>query len=321
MKAITYSEYGTLERLETTDVPRPEPRSGEILVRVMRAALNPKDVLFRSGRFRHLSGSRFPKLCGVDFAGVVEETRSPHFRAGQRVFGMLDEVAYRRGTLAEFVACKDREAAAMPDGMSDEAGASLALVALTVIQAMRDIAHLGSGSNLLVHGGSGGVGTAAIQIARILGAEVDVTCSERNAAFCRELGAARVWDYATPALSDARPRFDVVFDAYGNLAFEKARPWLEPKGIFVTTTVTVGIVVRDILTRFSRIPQRFVAVGARREDLEQVASWAQQGLLRPVVDSRFDLAHFREAFARLESRRARGKIVVEIAEPAVVASS
>jgi NADPH:quinone reductase-like Zn-dependent oxidoreductase len=312
MMAITYASYGPVDHLEETDVPRPQPGRREILVRVTRAALNPKDAIFRSGRYRFLSGSRFPKRSGVDFAGVVEATRSPHFREGQRVFGMLDEVTYRRGTLAEFVACKDHEAAPLPDAVSEEAGASAALVALTSVQALRDVGRTAPGARVLVHGASGGVGTVAIQIARILGAEVDATSSARNLDFCRSLGATRAWDYASTDLYDTHPRFDVIFDVFGNLRFANVGPALEPRGVFISTIPTAGRVARDVLTRLSPVQERIVVVRARRADLEQVASWMESGQLRAIVDSRFPLGRVREAFAVLESKRARGKVVVEI---------
>ena len=313
MKAISYSGYGPIERLEVTEVPRPEPGRREILVRVTRAALNPKDAVFRRGRYRILSGSRFPKRCGVDFAGVVEATNSPHFRAGQRVFGMLDELTYRRGTLAEFVACKDHEAAVMPDAVPDETGASVALVALTAVQALRDVGRVRAGARVLVHGASGGVGTVAIQIARILGAEVDTTSSARNLELCHALGAARAWDYSTAALEESGRRFDVIFDVFGNLSFAKVARALQPRGVFISSIATAGRIARDILTRLAPVQQRIVAVRAKRPDLEQVATWLEGGQLRAVVDSRFPMDRVRDAFAVLESKRARGKIVIEVA--------
>jgi NADPH:quinone reductase-like Zn-dependent oxidoreductase len=314
MKALTYSAYGPLDRLEWTEVPRPAPADGELLVRVARAALNPKDVVFRKGRYKLLSGSRFPKRCGVDFSGVVEESRSRFFRAGQRVFGMLDELTYRRGTLAEYVACRQREAALLPEGVSFDAGASAALVASTALQALRDVARAGSGSRVLVHGASGGVGTVAIQIARLLGMEVDATSSARNLGLCQDLGAARAWDYASQGLAKANPHFDVVFDVFGNLRFEDVRPWLAPRGVFVSTIATPGRVVRDLLLRFRRVRERFVAVRARRSDLEQIATWLKSGELTAVIDSIFPAERVHEAFRVLESKRARGKIVIELGD-------
>ncbi len=315
MKAVTYSAYGEIDRLEITEQPVPSPGSGELLVRVTRAALNPKDALFRKGKYRVLSGSRFPKQCGVDYAGVVEASRTPRFRPGQRVFGMLDELSYRRGTLAELVVCKEREAALLPDGVADDAGAALALVALTSLQALRDIGGvLGRPGTprVLIHGASGGVGTAAIPIARLLGCEVETTSSARNLGLCRELGAARAWDYASGDLQRAAPRFDVIFDVFGNLRFPEVRGWLDPGGRFVSTIVTPGRAVRDVFGRLASVQERFVSVGARREDLDQVAGWLVRGQLRPVIDSRFPLDRVRDAFAVLESKRARGKILVEI---------
>jgi alcohol dehydrogenase len=165
---------------------------------------------------------------------------------------------------------------------------------------------------VLVHGASGGVGTVAIQIARLLGMEVDATSSARNLALCRDLGAARAWDYASGALAQANPHFDVVFDVFGNLRFDEARSWLAPRGVFVSTIATPGRVARDLLLRFRPIRERFVAVRGRRPDLEQIGAWVKSGELRAVIDSVFPADRVHDAFRLLESKRARGKIVVEV---------
>ena len=313
MRAVFYDAYGPIEQLQLGDLPDPRPRDGELVVRVTRAALNPKDALFRKGRFRVVSGRRFPKRCGLDFAGVVEQSRSPHFQADQRVFGMLDEWSFRRGSLAERVVCRDIEAAQLPDGVSDEAGAGAALVGLTALQALRDIGKLAPGKRVLIHGASGGVGTFAIQIARLLGAEVHTTSSERNFELCRGLGASQTWDYATPALAESRPQYDVIFDVFGNLAFSKVRTWIARRGMLINTVPSPGRLVRDLVSRFASVQRRLVIVRPRRADLEQLAAWLATGQLTTVIDSRFPLARVHDAFRVLESKHARGKIVVEIA--------
>ena len=313
MRAVFYDSYGPIERLQLGDMHVARPRAGELVVRVTRAALNPKDALFRKGRFRVVSGSRFPKRCGLDFAGVVEESRSAHFEAGQRVFGMLDEWRFRRGSLAERVVCRDIEAAQLPDGVSDETGAGAALAGLTGLQALRDIGRLEPGKRVLIHGASGGVGTFAIQIARLLGAEVHTTSSERNFELCRRLGSSQTWDYAAPALAESRPQYDVIFDVFGNLAFSTVRPWISRPGMLISTVPGAGRLARDLLSRFAQVQRRLVIVRPRRADLEQLASWLATGQLATVIDSRFPFARVHDAFRVLESKRARGKIIVEIA--------
>lgn len=312
MQAIFYESYGPIEQLEHGEIEAPQPRARELLVRVTRAALNPKDALFRKGRFRFISGSGFPKRCGLDFAGVVVESRSPHFREQQRVFGMLDEWRFRRGTLGELVVCRDVEAAALPDGVSDEAGAGAALVGLTALQALRDIAKVRSGMRLLIHGASGGVGTFAIQIACLLGAVVHTTSSERNFELCRRLGASHTWDYASPALADSEPQYHVVFDVFGNLPFAKVRPWLSDRGMVIGTVPSLRRIARDLVTRLSNTEERLVIVRPRRADLEQLATWLGEGSLQTIIDSRYPFSRVHDAFRLLESKRARGKIIIEV---------
>jgi NADPH:quinone reductase-like Zn-dependent oxidoreductase len=312
MQAVVYDAYGSVEQLVLRDLPAPIPRRGELVVQVRCAALNPKDALFRKGRFRLLSGRRFPKRCGLDFAGLVVDSRSPHFAAGERVFGALDEWTFLRGTLGERVCVRDHEAAALPHPVSNEAGAAIALAGLTALQALRDIARLRAGARVLIHGASGGVGTAAIQVARRLGAEVVTTSSGLNLELCRGLGAARALDHATDPLANLTGQLDVVFDVFGNLTPPRVRPLFAARGVLVSTVPSVSRFVRDRLTRLARVQERLVVVRPRRADLAQLARWLEEGALKPVIDSRFPLSKVQDAFRLLESRHARGKIIVEI---------
>jgi NADPH:quinone reductase-like Zn-dependent oxidoreductase len=312
MKAVQYDAYGGVERLLLRDAPSPQAPDAGVRVRVASAALNPKDALFRKGKFRVASGRRFPKGVGVDFAGEVIESRSPRFAEGDRVFGMLEEWRYERGTLAEEVAPREREVAALPAGVSFEAGAATALVGLTALQALRDLLHVGSGSRVFIHGASGGVGTAAIQIARILGGVVTTTSSAQNTALCRDLGAERALDYREDDIY-AAGGFDAVFDVFGNLDFARAKALLAPGATFVSAVPTPGRLAAEALGRLGMGRRRLVVVRARPPDLDQLGAWLLDERLRAVVDSRYGLDECREAFTRLESKRARGKIVIEVA--------
>lgn len=312
MEAVIYKAYGPLENLELAQLAVPAPKAGELRVRVHRAALNPKDSFFRKGRFRRLSGGAFPKFCGLDFAGVVQESRSPHFVVGQRVFGMLEEWKMKRGSLAEQLVCTEEEAAVLPDQVTEESGAATALAGLTAYQALRDLGRVRKGSRVLVHGASGGVGTFAIQLARHLGAVVHTTSSPANLALCARLGAAHTWDYGANALRDSRPHFDVIFDVFGNLRLGAVRSWLRPRGIFISTVPSPGRLVLDWMTRVLPVQQRLVIVRARRRDLEGLGTLLASRALVPVIDSRHPLSRIHDAFRVLESKRTRGKIVVEI---------
>ena len=312
MRAVQYRSYGSPRELAIAQLPTPSPSAGEVLVRVSHAALNPKDYLLRAGQFRLLSGRQFPKQSGLDFAGEVVASRSPSYRPGERVFGFLDEWRGARGTLAEVVCASQRELAHLPDDVSSEQGAAVALVGSTCLQALRDIGQIGPSSEVLVHGASGGVGTAAIQIARLLGARVTTVSSAGNRDLCLRLGAAEARSYEELGLGRDLAPFDCVFDVYGSLSGRRLRGSLKPGATFISTVPTLGRLVRNLVTRKSSVQERVVMVRARSADLAQLARWLKSGELRAVVDARYPLDDVQRAFEQLEGRHARGKVIVEI---------
>jgi NADPH:quinone reductase-like Zn-dependent oxidoreductase len=312
MRAVRYHAYGGIERLALEDAPRPEAGRRQARVRVVRAALNPKDALFRKGRFRALSGAAFPKTPGLDFAGLVLDDPTGRHPVGARVFGALDEWRCTRGTLADEVVVHPRELARLPSRVSFDEGAAVALVGLTALQALRDVARLEPGQRLLVNGASGGLGTMAIQVARRLGAHVTTISSAKNRAFCTDLGADEALAYDLPAPPGAP--FDVVFDAFGSLPLGGARELLATRGVWVGAIPTPRLLLRDLATRGAATEERLVIVRPRTTDLDTLAAWLVDGSLRAVIDRTYPLANVADAFAHLESKRARGKLVVAVFE-------
>ena len=306
MKALRFAVHGGPEVLRVEEVPQPVPREGEVLVRVSAAALNPKDVFLRAGRPRWLSrfGGALPRGVGFDFAGERADN-------GEPVYGMLD--GYRGSACAQWLAAPERWMAPRPERLDAVEAASLPLVALTALQALRDHGRLRPGGRVLVYGGSGGVGTAALQIARALGAaDVTSVSSDANLELCRSLGASVALDYRRDPLPPPGERFDVVFDTMGKLAMGPWRRVLTRGGTLVSTVPTPPTMLASGLTRLSSNRVRLVAVRPRRADLDQVRRWVAEGSLRPVLDSVFALEDAAEAFRRLESRRARGKVVLRV---------
>jgi len=312
VKAVEYDRYGSTEVLQLRDVPRPRVRRGEVLVRVHAAALNPKDVLVRSGKFRLLSGRHFPKRVGFDWAGEVEEA-GPDVKGvapGARWYGMLD--GWQGGACAEYLAARLAESAPMPVALDYEQAAALPLAASTALQALRDVARLVPGMRVLINGGSGGVGSAAIQIARLLGAHVTATASGEGVELCRRLGADSVIDHrAQDALSSPEP-YDVVFDVFGNLRPAGARRALTRGGVHVSTVLRRDVLLATVLTRFASRRSRLVAVRPRARDLAVLSGWVEVGKLRPVVREVFALDRIAEAEAAAATKHTRGKIVVRI---------
>lgn len=317
-EAWEYDRYGDLSVLVRRAVRVPAPGPGRILVRVRAAALNPKDSLVRKGRFRAISGRSFPKRTGLDFAGEIAAVgRGVVGHAiGERVFGALEELTATRGTLADHVECRPEELARAPRRLSMLEAAALPLAATTALQALRDLAVVGPGMRVLIHGASGGVGTVAIPLARWLGAHVTTTSSAGNRALCEGLGADVTLDHAEPPFAGGAPLaeigpFDAIFDVFGNLSFARVRPVL--RGTFVSTVPSLRIVLDQLRTVGRRGPRaRLVLVRARTVDFAIVADLADRGLLRPTLDRVVPFADVPAAFRALETKKTRGKIVIDL---------
>jgi len=308
MKAIVYDRFGPPGVLELRDVPEPTRSPELVRVRVQAAALNPKDVLLRKGKLRLLVRGPFPRIPGYDLAGELLDDANG-IAAGSRVYGMIGSGP--GGACAEIAALPANEIAPAPVGLSTAEAASLPLAALTALQALRDELLVKAGQRLLINGASGGVGTLAVQIAKSMGADVAAVCSGRNGELVTELGADRVIDYTQQRVADQRG-FDAVFDVYGNLPWAKAQPMLGEHGRYCTTVPGPGSIARGALRRLQLHRAALVVVRSRRRDLEHLRRLVESGQVRPVVDRVLPLAQSREAHEYLETRRARGKVVLDL---------
>ncbi|MFO0600706.1 MAG: NAD(P)-dependent alcohol dehydrogenase [Myxococcaceae bacterium] len=312
MRAVEYDRFGSPDVLELRDVPSPAPRVGEVLVAVKAAALNPKDSFIRKGRFRRLTGSKFPRRLGFDLSGVVRALgpQVTSLTVGDEVFGALN--GWQGGAVAEEVCVPATCLAKKPPGVSFEDAAALPIAALTGLQALRDEARAQPGQKVLLHGASGGVGGYAIQIARQLGLHVTTTSGAANLERCRELGAHDARDYAA---NPWRPddAFDVFFDIFGNQGFSRAARVLGPRGTFVSTVPSVRVVLQQALSFLTSRRARLIVVRANTADLAQLGEWTRTGMLKPVIDRVLPLEQVREGQAHVETKRARGKVVIRVA--------
>ncbi len=313
MRAIVYDRYGAPGVLELRDLPSPAVGPGDVLVRVRAAALNPKDSLIRKGKFKTASGPTFPKLVGSDVAGVVEALGSgvTRLRVGDEVFGMRN--GFTGGTVAELVTLKEDELCLKPEELSFDQAAALPLTSLTALQALRDLGQCGPGSRVMIHGASGGVGVVAVQLAKAMGATVTTTCSEKNLEFVRSLGADETLDYTKTTGLEAGRHWSCVFDVFGNRRFSAAKASLAPRGVYVTTVPSVRNVFDDLRTRWLPLRKaRLVVVKSNAKDLEVLKGFVERGQLKPVIDRVVPLAETASGQAHVETRRARGKVVISV---------
>ncbi|HEY6099262.1 MAG TPA: NAD(P)-dependent alcohol dehydrogenase, partial [Anaeromyxobacter sp.] len=306
MKAVEYDRYGPSSVLVVREVARPSPGPGELLVHVRAAALNPKDVLVRSGKLRLLAGRRFPKRAGFDWAGEIAEVGPgvEGVQAGSAWYGMLG--GYQGGACAEYLVVRRGECAPKPASLGFEHAAAVPLAASTALQALRDVARLQPGMRVLVNGASGGVGVFAVQIARILGAHVTTTSSAGNLELCRRLGADVALDYRATDPLAGPDRFDVVLDVFGNRRLSEARSVLARRGVYVTTVPKPRVFADVALTLFTSPRARMVSVRPRARDLALVARHVDEGRLVPVVEHVFPLDRIAEAEEQAGSKHTRG---------------
>jgi len=315
MDAITYSHFGGPEVLELTRREPPAVGALELLVRVRAVSVNPLDGKIRRGELRLLSGARFPKTPGVDFAGCVEAVgaKVAGFAVGDRVFGYPGSM--RKGTLSEVISVPAACAAKIPRGLDEVGAASVAMVGLAALQAFRDVARVGARERVLVNGATGGVGLMLLQLARLQGAAVTAVASTKGVDVARQFGADTVVDYRSESIVDSPERFDVVFDTSTKLPFRVARRLLGPCGRYVGFEPSpLSLLASAVLNPFRRQKHLLLVAKPSASDLAEVARLIDVNeLVLPPVES-FDLRDAPRAFACVERGGVTGKIVIRVPE-------
>lgn len=311
MHAITYRRFGAPEVLEITPTAPPVPRPGHLVVGVEAVSLNPLDSKIRRGELRVLSGSRFPKTPGMDFAGVVTAVgpQVTGFSVGDRVFGYTGSM--RRGTFAEQLCVDARTTALVPAGVSLVDAAAASTVGVAALQCVRDVVALRAGESILVHGATGGVGLVLLQLARLRDARVTAVASARAAEAARAAGAERVIDYRTTRVTDLTDTYDVVVDLSTRLPFADVRPILTPRGRYVGVEPTPrSLLSTKLLNPFRAQKHRLLMTRPAAADLDWLAARLATGELRPPTVTLFDAAEVRRAFELAERGGVTGKVVL-----------
>ncbi|MFI9365262.1 NADP-dependent oxidoreductase [Kitasatospora sp. NPDC053057] len=307
MRAIVQQEFGGPEVMELAEVERPKPLSGEVLVRVKAAGVNPVDVAVRAGAFPLLGEPPF--TVGWDVSGVVEEVGpGARYRVGEEVYGM-PFFPRAAGAYAEYVAAPSRQLARKPASLDHTQAAALPLAALTAWQGLVDLAKVGEGDRVLVHRAAGGVGHLAVQIAKARGAYVIALASEGKHAFLKEIGADELIDYRTTDYTEAVQDVDIVFDSSseGTRALEV----LKPGGTLVSIMEHWN---QELATAIEAAGRRFAGVSVEPDyaALEAIAALVDEGLIRPYVTAAFPLAEAAKAHDLVGSGTVQGKVVLTV---------
>lgn len=332
MKAFILDRYGKKQALRLGDMPEPVPGPGEVVVEVEAAGLNQLDSKIRDGAFKPILPYKTPLVLGHDLAGTVVKVGANvrRFKPGDAIYARPRDGQI--GTFAERIAVKENDLALKPANLSMAEAASIPLVGLTAWQVLVERAQIKPGQKVLIHAGSGGVGTFAIQLAKHLGATVATTASAANAAMVKELGADIVIDYHSQKFEDELSGYDVVLNSLDATTLEKSLKVLKPGGKLISISgppdpafaraqglnVVLRLVLRLLSGGIRRKAKRagvdysFLFMRADGSQLERITKLLEDRTIRPVVDRTFPFEKLNDAFAYIDTGRAKGKVVVTL---------
>jgi NADPH:quinone reductase-like Zn-dependent oxidoreductase len=329
MKAYLVAKYRKSAPLRLAEVPEPDVRDDEVLVRIHAAGVNLLDAKIRDGEFKPILPYKLPLILGHDMAGTVVKVgrKATRYQVGDEVYSRVDD--FRIGTFAEAIAVKESSLAPKPKTLGMEEAASIPLVALTAWQALVDIAGLRAGQKVFIQAGSGGVGTIAIQLAKHIGAYVATTASATNADWLRSLGADQVIDYKTQDFETLLRDYDVVLHSQGASELAKSLNILRAGGRLVSITgpatsaeVKARWFLRPVLWALARgtykkarqrkVSYDFLFMHPDGAQLEKIAALIDAGHIRPVIDRVYPFTETNAAIAHVDSGRAKGKVVVKV---------
>ena len=332
MKALVVDRYKKKGALRLGDMPEPDLRDNDVLVEIHAAGVNPLDSKLRDGEFKLILPYRLPLILGNEVAGVVVRVGSKvrRFEPGHEVYARPDKD--RIGTFAEFIAMNEADVAMKPKTLSMEEAASIPLVGLTAWQVLVERADLKKGQRVLIHAGSGGVGTFAIQLAKHLGATVATTTSTANVDLVKSLGADIVIDYKKEDFEKVLSGYDVVLNSLGKDTLEKSLSVLKAGGKLISISgppdaefakdigaswflqQVVRLLSFGIRQKAKRagVSYSFLFMRANGEQLSKITSLIESGIIRPVMDRIFPFEATQEALTYIETGRSKGKVVVRV---------
>jgi NADPH:quinone reductase-like Zn-dependent oxidoreductase len=310
MKAIRIYSYGGPQVLVKENAPRPEPSSGEVLIEVHAAGVNPIDWKVREGYIKGWLKHKLPLIPGWDVSGVIVELGSgvKDFKKGDEVYGKLD--TGRDGAYAEYVVSRTENISLKPGTLDHVHAAAVPIAALTAWQSLFDLANLLAGQTVLIHAAAGGVGHFAVQFSKWKGARVIGTASARNEEFVKKLGAYMSIDYTTKKFEDEVSGLDCVLDTQGGEVLNRSLRVLKKGGIVVSTLSEPSA---EDLARYG-VRSSLVIVRGNSQQLMHIAELIDAGDVRPVVETVLPLVEVRRAHEMSQAGHVRGKIVLKIRE-------
>jgi NADPH:quinone reductase-like Zn-dependent oxidoreductase len=311
MKAISIQKYGKAGELKMVEIPVPVIKPDEILVKNYYTTINPMDYKARKGELKLFIKNTFPKILGVESSGIVEQVgvSVQNFKKGDRVMTMP---SFKFGTDAEFSAISEKEVFALPDAVSFEEAAALPMAGGTAYCGLHQVGKIKQGDSVLINGAYGGIGSFAVQLAKLAGANVTGICSTENIENVKMLGADTVLDYTKQDIYTTGKQFDIVFDTVGKLTVSKVKKLLRTEGTYVTTVPTGMVFSMMLLNVFSSKKIKPVFNSSKLENMNILSQLVAQKKLKVIVDKEYTLEELSQAHEYSESGKAKGKILIKI---------
>lgn len=308
MKAVQITQYGGIENLQVVDVPVPSPGKHQVLVEIHAVSINPFDVTLRNGTYKEFIPLKFPVTVGGDFAGRITALGEDvsEFVVRDEVYGSAITLSGGSGAFAQFASANTASISKKPKNLNFSQAASLPLVGSSSVQALEEHIKLQKDQKILIHGGAGGIGSIAIQVAKSIGAYVATTVNADSVAFATALGADQVIDYTKVPFATVVKDFDAVFDTVGGETTNQSYSVLKKRGTLVTM---VGQPDAQMAQTYG-----VTAIGQNTHiitpALDRVAQLADNGSIKPLVDKAFPPDQVQEAFTLQEQGRPRSKVVI-----------
>jgi NADPH:quinone reductase-like Zn-dependent oxidoreductase/ribosomal protein L37AE/L43A len=315
MKAVIRDSYGPPDVLELQEIEKPIPKDNEILIKVNSASVNRADSHGLRGTpfiARIILGGIIKpkvKILGYDFAGKVESVGKDvtEFQPNDEVFGTTKDA----GGFAEYLSTTEDLTLIKPPNVSFEDAASVPAVGIVALQCLQQHGKIQSGQDVLINGASGGVGTSAVQIAKVFGANVTGVCSTTNLDMVRSIGADKVIDYKKEDFTQSTKMYDLIFDAVAKSSFSDCKPLLKPYGRYVTTAFSLGLALKAKMVRGDR---KMIPILAKptKKDLMFLKDLLEAGKLKPIIDRRYNLKQVPDAIRYLEKGHVKGKLIINV---------
>jgi NADPH:quinone reductase-like Zn-dependent oxidoreductase len=315
MKAIVYHKFGNTDVLQTVEQPKPAIKADQVLIKVKAFSINPMDWKIRKGEMKLMSGSKFPKNTGTDFAGIVEETGSAvsDFKKGDEVFGVVKNMM-KEGVSAEYVAVSSSFVWKKPSTISFLQAASIPVVGTAAVTALQKMGNIGSQTSILVNGATGGFGMFLLQLLQQKGANVTAVTNTKGAAFATKWGANSVIDYTSENVLSQQTTYDIVIDLSGKMGYQNARQIMKSKALFLNPTPKPIEIPVSLFRNLFTGKKHIVILSSPATKYTAVLMDALKNGLEIEINKVFPFDAYKEAYQYAEQGGYIGKVVVEINE-------